>query len=56
MNPDTGEIRTHDKESPGDEYLFELVTAGTLLNRGTVYVVDPGDLIGPESVAAVFRY
>jgi hypothetical protein len=56
VNPDTSEIHIHDKENPGDEDLFELVTVQTLLNKGTVYIVDPGEMTGPGSVAAVFRY
>ena len=56
FDPDTSEIHVHKKEKPGDEDLFELVTIRTLLNKGTVYVVEPEQMPGPGSVAAVFRY
>jgi hypothetical protein len=56
FHPDTKEIHIHDKEKPGDEDLFELVTIRTLLNKGTVYLVVPEEMPGPGSLAAVFRY
>jgi hypothetical protein len=56
FNPDTNDLHTHNREKPGDEDLFELVTIQTLLNQGIVYVVEPEEMPGRGSVAAVFRY
>ncbi len=56
FNPDTNEMLVHEKEEPGDEDLFELVTSQTLLNKGTVYLVQSAEMPDPEPVAAVFRY
>jgi hypothetical protein len=56
FDPDTSEIHMHKKEKPNDEDLFELVTIQTLLNKGTVYVVEPEHMPDAGSVAAVFRY
>jgi hypothetical protein len=56
FTPDTNELHVHEKEEPGDEDLFELVTSQTLLNKGTVYLVEPAEMPDPEPVAAVFRY
>ena len=56
FDPDTNEIHVHEKEEPGDEDLFELVTSQTLINKGTVFLVKPEGIPDPGLVAAVFRY
>ena len=56
FDPDTSEIHIHRKAKSNDEDLFELVTIQTLLNKGTVYVVEQEHMPDPGSVAAVFRY
>ena len=40
----------------GDEDLLEFAAIQTLLNRGTVYVVEPEKMPDIESLAAVLRY
>lgn len=56
FTPETNEIHLHDQEKPGDEDLFEFITIQTLLSKGTVYVVEPGEIPGFGSMAAIFRY
>jgi hypothetical protein len=52
----TDEIHLHKKEETGDEDLLEFSAIQTLLNGGTVYVVEPEKMPDTESLAAVFRH
>ena len=56
FDPGTDEIHLHKKEKTGDEDLLEFTAIQTLLNGGTVYVVEPGTMPDTGSLAAVFRY
>jgi hypothetical protein len=56
FDPGTDEIHLHKKEKTGDEDLLEFAAIQTLLNGGTVYVVDPEKMPDTESLAVVFRY
>jgi len=56
FDPGTDELHLHKKEKTGDEDLLESAAIQTLLNGGTVYVVDPEKMSDTESLAAVFRY
>ncbi len=56
FDPSTDELHLHKKEKTGDEDLLEFAAIQTLLNGGTVYVVDPEKMPDTESLAAVFRY
>ena len=52
----TDEIHLHKKENTGNEDLSEFSANQTLLNGGTVYVVEPEKMPDTESLAAVFRH
>jgi hypothetical protein len=56
FDPGTDELHLHKKEKTGDEDLLESAAIQTLLNGGTVYVVDPEKMSDTESLTAVFRY
>ena len=56
FDPSTDEIHLHKKEKTGDQDLLEFTAIQTLLNGGTVYVVEPGTMPDTGSIAAVFRY
>jgi hypothetical protein len=52
----TDELHLHKNEKTGDEDLLELTAIQTLLNGGTVYVVEPEKMPDTDPLAAVFRY
>jgi hypothetical protein len=56
FDPSTDELHLHKKEETGDEDLLELTAIQTLLNGGTVYVVEPDKMPDTEPIAAVLRY
>jgi len=56
FDPSTDELHLHKKEKTGDEDLLEFAAIQTLLNGGTVYVVEPEKMPDTGSLAAVFRY
>ena len=56
FDPGTDEIHLHKKEKTGDQDLLEFTAIQTLLNGGTVYVVEPEKMPDTGSLAAVFRY
>lgn len=56
FDPSTDKIHLHKKEKTGDEDLLESAVIQTLLNGGTVYVIEPGKMPDTGSLAAVFRY
>jgi hypothetical protein len=56
FDPDTDAIHLHQKEEAGDEDLSEFAALQTLLNGGTVYVVESERMPDDTSFAAVFRY
>jgi hypothetical protein len=56
FDPSTDELHLHKKEKTGDEDLLEFAAIQTLLNGGTVYVVEPEKMPDTDPLAAVFRY
>jgi hypothetical protein len=56
FDPGTDAIHLHEKEEAGDEDLSEFAAIQTLLNGGTVYVVESERMPDNTSFAAVFRY
>ena len=56
FDPGTDEIHLHKKEKTGDEDLLESAAIRTLLNGGTVYMVEPGKMPDSGPLAVVFRY
>lgn len=50
------EVNVHDRPANGDEELYDLATAHTLVNSGTVFAVKAIAMPGGRDVAAIFRY
>jgi hypothetical protein len=55
-NPDTSEVILQDKATLGNEDLLDFAAIQALSNGGTVYAVNPKEVPGDASIAAVFRY
>jgi hypothetical protein len=53
---DTNQVHLHEEQEPGDEDLLDYAAVHTLLNGGTVYALEPGEVPDGEPLAAVFRY
>lgn len=49
-------VSLHQQEETGDEDLLDLAAAHTLINGGSVYVVEPEKVPANKTVAAIFRY
>ncbi|MEL6458945.1 MAG: hypothetical protein AAFY21_15240 [Cyanobacteria bacterium J06641_2] len=49
-------VHLHQQEETGDEDLLDLAAAHTLINGGSVYVVEPEKVPANKTVAAIFRY
>ncbi|HML23028.1 MAG TPA: hypothetical protein PKD09_15350 [Aggregatilinea sp.] len=49
-------VHVHPTRQPGDQDLLDLAAAQTLINGGTVYAVDQGEVPGGGAFAALFRY
>jgi hypothetical protein len=56
FDPETREVRVHDDVQAGDADLLDLAAVHTVLNRGAVYVLEPGELPEASPVAAILRY
>jgi len=56
FDPDSNEIELHEETRPGDEDLLDLAAVHTLLNGGLVYAIEPEEVPGKASLAALFRY
>ena len=56
FDPSTDELHLHKKGKTGDEDLLESAAIQTLLNGGTVYVVEAEKMPDTDPLAAVFRY
>ncbi len=56
FDPDPGEIRLHHEAEPGDQDLLDFAAVHTLLNGGTVYALELGEVPDRAPLAAVFRY
>ena len=56
FNPDINEIDLNDQMESGDESLLDLAAVQTYLKGGTVYIVEPDQVPGGTSAAAVLRY
>jgi hypothetical protein len=49
-------VQLHEQRNPGDEDLLDFAAAHTLLNGGTVYALEPGEIPEGACAAAIFRY
>jgi len=56
FDPERRKIRLYKERSPGSEDLLDLAAVNTLKKRGIVYTVEPEQVPGETSVAALFRY
>jgi hypothetical protein len=56
FNPESGEVRLHENEEPGDEDLLDVAAVQTLLSSGKVYAVKKEEVPGGGPTAALFRY
>ncbi|MBD2100523.1 hypothetical protein [Leptolyngbya sp. FACHB-261] len=56
FDPETYTVQLHREAEPNDEDLLDFAAIHTLLNGGTVYAVEPGQVPDKAPVAAVFRY
>jgi hypothetical protein len=52
----TGAVELRAAAAPGDEELLDVAAEATILNGGTVYAVEPGQMPHGGDVAAVLRY
>jgi hypothetical protein len=49
-------VDRHEEAEPEDEDLMDFAAVHSLLNRGTVYAVEPGEVPDDSLVAAILRY
>jgi hypothetical protein len=52
----TGAVEQRAAAAPGDEDLLDVAAEATILNGGTVYAVEPGQMPDGAAIAAVLRY
>ncbi|MBN2284051.1 MAG: hypothetical protein JXO48_09195 [Deltaproteobacteria bacterium] len=55
-DPQGNRVFLSGEEEQGHEDLFDLAAIRTTLNGGTVYSIDPKEMPGERSIAAIFRY
>jgi len=56
FDPDTNTVYLHEKAGPEGEDLLDLAAVHTLLNRGTVYAIEPEKVPDEAPLAAALRY
>lgn len=56
FDPESGEVRVHERPQPGDDDLLDMAATQTLVARGAVYPKAPDAVPGGGAVAAVLRY
>jgi len=56
FDPEHRKIRLYKERKPGVQDLLDFATANTLTKGGNVYAVEPEQVPGETSVAALFRY
>jgi hypothetical protein len=56
FDPSTGGTRLHEEADFGDGDLLDFAAVQTLLNKGTVYILNSKDMPGGAAVASVLRY
>ncbi len=56
FDPGTGGTRLHEEADFGDGDLLDFAAVQTLLNKGTVYILNSKDMPGGAAVASVLRY
>jgi len=56
FDPDTNTVEVHESQQPGDGDLLNYAALKSYLSGATVHVLEPEDMPGGRSVAAIFRY
>jgi hypothetical protein len=56
FDPQSSMVQLHEEAKPGDEDLLDFAAVQTILNRGTVYALEPEKMPEAALLAAVFRY
>lgn len=56
FEPENNQVQVHDERQPGAQDLLDFAAVHTLLNGGSVYLVEPDDLSVGALPAAIFRY
>lgn len=56
FNNEKRSVAAHEQRQPDDRDLLDICVVNTLMNRGSVYPVEPDGVPGNGLVAAVFRY
>lgn len=56
FDPQINEVQLHQKTELGDEDLYDFIAMQTILNGGTVYMVEADKVPDGESLAALLRY
>lgn len=54
--PDTNTVEVHESQQPGDGDLLNYAALKSYLSGATVHVLEPENMPGGRSVAAIFRY
>jgi hypothetical protein len=49
-------VRIHPQPEPGDDELYDLAVRQTILNGGSVYIMDQAKIPEGENLAALLRY
>ncbi|HWP97749.1 MAG TPA: hypothetical protein VN426_12970 [Syntrophomonadaceae bacterium] len=56
FDPDANGVQLHPQAEPGDEDLYDFAAMQTIMNGGSVYVMDPEKIPSGQELAALFRY
>jgi hypothetical protein len=56
FDPNLCMARLHEEAKPGGEDLLDFAAVHTFLNGGTVYALEPKNMLGDSPIAAIFRY
>lgn len=56
FHPDTNTVEVHESQQPGDGDLLNYAALKSYLSGATVHVLEPENMPGGRSVAAIFRY
>jgi release factor family 3 len=56
FNPEQNELAVHENRQIGDHNLMNLAVVQTILNGGSVYVLDSSEMPDGSSIAALLRY
>jgi hypothetical protein len=56
FDPDRASVEVHEERQPGDQELLNLVAVHAILNRGSVFAVQPSEIPDRAPAAALFRY